>query len=399
MILYYLKDVCLILFYIAIMRANNEVFETTVNFIPMIILMALGPVVSKYLFEHYDERTRFLGLIPVIGAILVSPLTVNNILLAIPPVIYTAVLVYIKFKDIEYYSFVKLFRILLIGGAAALVIHFALVMEILSVGGTYDKSNIVAGLGYFAAFTAIGIFVARKLRFNADGLKAVSFAGFLGIVGAAAVISIIMVYTKEYVYKAVRYILMIVIMPFGYLLGWWSRLMEDAGAMVAIASADAEKASTVDPPAIKIIGYDKPMPEYDLPLNVIILAGTVIIVAVLLFLSIRILNSKAIHNSRDEFEKDKVGTLKKAKKVQRFSNKEKVRKIYRHFIEIMTARGIKITESMTSQEILDLLMGKMGYSHAAALRDVYILARYDDYGSVTDEEVRLAKEALKKLSM
>ena len=112
MILYYLKDVCLILFYIAIMRANNEVFETTVNFIPMIILMALGPVVSKYLFEHYDERTRFLGLIPVIGAILVSPLTVNNILFAIPPVIYTVVLVYIKFKDVEYYSFVKLFRIL-----------------------------------------------------------------------------------------------------------------------------------------------------------------------------------------------------------------------------------------------------------------------------------------------
>ena len=40
----------------------------------------------------------------------------------------------------------------------------------------------------------------------------------------------------------------------------------------------------------------------------------------------------------------------------------------------------------------------MSYEHALALRNVYIHARYNDYGNIKEEDVRLAKEALKKLS-
>ena len=52
---------------------------------------------------------------------------------------------------------------------------------------------------------------------------------------------------------------------------------------------------------------------------------------------------------------------------------------------------------MTSEEILSVLKGVVNDEEARALRNIYISARYNDFSKTTDEDVRLAKEALKKL--
>ena len=124
-------------------------------------------------------------------------------------------------------------------------------------------------------------------------------------------------------------------------------MMYDAQGMGAIASADPQKYFEAEWSEMVVVGYDKPMPEYDLPVDVIVLVIIVIVLGVLLFMSIKILNIKGRVNSRDEFEKEKVKGLKKVKSASRFSNREKVRKIYRQFLDIMVGRGVKVTENMT----------------------------------------------------
>ena len=80
-----------------------------------------------------------------------------------------------------------------------------------------------------------------------------------------------------------------------------------------------------------------------------------------------------------------------------WSNREKVRRVYREFLDSTRKRGIKITDKMTSEEILNAIKGICDEKGAVALRDVYIVARYNDYANVSSEQVHMAKEALKQI--
>ena len=81
------------------------------------------------------------------------------------------------------------------------------------------------------------------------------------------------------------------------------------------------------------------------------------------------------------------------------TNRERVRSVYRRFISIMKARGVVITDNMTSEEILNLLTGLMNYDSAVALRNIYIKARYNDTGEIDASEIKAAREALRKLAI
>ena len=78
-------------------------------------------------------------------------------------------------------------------------------------------------------------------------------------------------------------------------------------------------------------------------------------------------------------------------------NRGKVRKIYRDFLHVARKKGIKITDKMTSEEILNTIKSVFDEQSAVALRDVYIIARYNEYADISNEQVRIAREALKQI--
>ena len=77
-------------------------------------------------------------------------------------------------------------------------------------------------------------------------------------------------------------------------------------------------------------------------------------------------------------------------------NRGKVRKIYREFLSLSRKKGIKITDKMTSEEILNAIKTIFDEQSAVALRDVYIVARYNEHADISNEQVRIAREALKQ---
>lgn len=81
----------------------------------------------------------------------------------------------------------------------------------------------------------------------------------------------------------------------------------------------------------------------------------------------------------------------------RISNREKVRRCYRDFLKMMERRRFARRPDQTSWDILESVEGMVSAEAAAALREVYICARYDEGREVTDEQVRQAKKALKEL--
>lgn len=81
----------------------------------------------------------------------------------------------------------------------------------------------------------------------------------------------------------------------------------------------------------------------------------------------------------------------------RRSPREKVRRCYRDFLKLMEHKGFRREEYHTSEDILAAAGGMLSPEAAEALRRVYIAARYDEGGTITEEQVREARKALKEL--
>ncbi len=395
-LVYYLKDVAMLCFYFSFIKANSAAVVNSVNFIPVILLMALGPIVSKVLYARYRENTRYLGLLPIAASFLVSEIIPVNILLLIPAAGYSVVLVTKKFKDLEYYSFVKLFRVLIIWGGL-----FTIVFTIMAFLTQWEMREHVIGTLYFAAFVIIGIIVARRLRMNTDRIRRDSFKSLIPIAVAAGVFSIIGViyrFFSESINAGIRAALMVLFIPLGYLNEKWSELARDMGKMpIPVATGNAQAEVNMEMVGGSTLQEDMINAGVTLPFNEIILGITILILCVVLFFVIRQLSVGGRSGNRNEYESFKVVGVKKKVQKERFSNTEKVRKIYRQFLGIMQSRGVVVANNMTSEEVLLLLAQDLSYEAAVALRNVYIHARYDEYGEITDEEVALAKEAIKRL--
>lgn len=72
-------------------------------------------------------------------------------------------------------------------------------------------------------------------------------------------------------------------------------------------------------------------------------------------------------------------------------NRARVRAIYRKFLALVLERGGEIRPDHTSKDVMHIASTLMGGRECAALRDVYIAARYDSEREVTPQQVKEAK--------
>ena len=86
-----------------------------------------------------------------------------------------------------------------------------------------------------------------------------------------------------------------------------------------------------------------------------------------------------------------------AKPKDRRSPREKVRRCYRDFLKWMEHKGFEREAYHTSEDILAAASQMVSPQAAAALRQVYIAARYNEEAVITEEQVREARKALKEL--
>ena len=85
---------------------------------------------------------------------------------------------------------------------------------------------------------------------------------------------------------------------------------------------------------------------------------------------------------------------KKRKKTER-TNNEKVREIYREYLSYIRLSGVEIARQTTSEDVLTASKQLADSEEAEKLRALYIRARYDDAGQLSEEEVARAGELWK----
>ena len=88
-------------------------------------------------------------------------------------------------------------------------------------------------------------------------------------------------------------------------------------------------------------------------------------------------------------------TTPKKKKGPVFSNRGRVRQIYRDFLRVEKNLGMRLKRSDTSLDVLCGIHRETDRSSAEQLRQVYLAARYDDRENITRGHVEQAKRAVK----
>lgn len=80
----------------------------------------------------------------------------------------------------------------------------------------------------------------------------------------------------------------------------------------------------------------------------------------------------------------------------RRSNRGKVRHYYREFLKQERKRGMKLRKDYTTEDILQRIFQDTDSAAAGELRQIYLLARYNEGSEITDEQVDAAKNALRR---
>ena len=86
---------------------------------------------------------------------------------------------------------------------------------------------------------------------------------------------------------------------------------------------------------------------------------------------------------------------KPKKKPAPLSNRARVRQMYRDFLRLEQDLGLKLQPSDTSADVLCRIHRSTHRPSAEQLRQVYLLARYDDRQNITRSQVEQAKQAVK----
>lgn len=123
-----------------------------------------------------------------------------------------------------------------------------------------------------------------------------------------------------------------------------------------------------------------------------VLAGLLLLAAVLLLI-------RSFHKAGADADPGEVATRLRAapkkKKAPAFSNRSKVRQLYRDFLRAQRTQGLKLMPNHTSLDVLERIHPQTDRSSAGELRQVYLRARYDDRQSISRSQVEQARRALK----
>ena len=99
----------------------------------------------------------------------------------------------------------------------------------------------------------------------------------------------------------------------------------------------------------------------------------------------------------DRFTERDFGSARPPSEAERRGNRRKIRRIYEKYLKLLQHRRFYREPQDSSEDILEKTRCIFAEEPAKALRELYILARYDPEALITDAQVREAKRLLKRL--
>lgn len=99
----------------------------------------------------------------------------------------------------------------------------------------------------------------------------------------------------------------------------------------------------------------------------------------------------------DRFTERDFGSARPPSEAERRGNRRKIRRIYEKYLKLLQHRRFYREPQDSSEDILEKTRGIFAEEPAKALRELYILARYDPEALITDAQVREARRLLRQI--
>lgn len=335
------------------------------------------------------------GILPLCSLFCATELW-QGILLAVPAV-YTAVIIFLGKLELEYFTyrqfFVRTLWLLAIGYLATSVWQFLL--QRIDNNSMYLDSSVM--LRYGLVHVLCGVILQRQLRLGVGARAAGSKGQMATLLGTAAVIVAGFYVTKSMLGAIIRFAWMLVLAPVVLLVETLSRGTEkikqmdvDLGTFEKVEE-EIEAGDLTIKEAMDLFPKME-APDFDAIWLALIPLGLLLLVAMVLF-AYSFYKRRATSESGAQIER--VENVLKKKKTPVFSNRAKVRQLYRDFLQREQSLGMKVKRHDTSESILHRVHRSTDQPSADQLRNIYLSARYDDRDNISRDQVEQAKQALR----
>ncbi len=381
-----------------------------IQFAIPLLIPALICGISAGIATFFNEKSwGFLrvmcGFLPFISLLLADDQT-QMLLLAIPA-IYTALVIFRGKLELEYYSYNQFFtRSLLLLVISYLAVNVFLFLSMASGDGAPALDAEVI-LRYGFVHTLCGIVLQRQLRLGVESDSRNNRRQLTSLLGVAAAIVIGFLVAEPLLRQQLLAIVKAVLSLFGVPVMAVIQIV--SGLLEWVFQSNNQLPQGTEKPTGTAPSFTLPMasmpggtgvPEEEkteaLPTDPILIWG--LLVAVLLLIAgVLLYKSFQKRKTFGEVGKMKLSVIDPPKKNRPpvLSNRHKVRQLYREFLRTENGWGLKLKKNDTSADVLRRIHQDTDKESAAALRQVYLAARYDDRQNISREQVNAAKQALK----
>jgi hypothetical protein len=385
------SDLCVIF---AVLGPFPEVIVYHSSLLLPAVLCAFGAGVAAGLQNAGKGSLRWLGAAFPALALYLSWVT-GGFAIVLAAAVYTVVVILWGRLHLEYYSFCHSFQtsLKLVGIWYVLLWILALLKETPVKDFTLIHEEIALGFGLIHCFT--GIVLQRQLRLGGDtvakGSRLQMAAVLIGTGSAIAAFIAAMPALRKGIAAVIHAVVLAVVslMSLRY-----DSFMEDYAARRKMWEEETAKTGTaiIQPNWQEIIPRQ---PQVDKEPSYWWIVPVVAFAILAAFLLLRAFGRKSVSVSTEETV-GQIDTPDRNKDTRR-TNRGKVRHYYREYLRHGQKRGLTVRKYDTSGDILEKTPADTDREAAAALRQIYLRARYDEKGEITAEQAESAKALLKKI--
>lgn len=369
------------------------------------LILALLMGIAAGLATFFEEKgwvalRRLCALLPF-ACLLLTDTAGQTLILALPAV-YTAAVILRGKLDLEYSEFRYYFiRSLIVLGVAYAVVNIWIFLTSITSESVFQPNASVV-LRYSLVHLFCGIVLQRQLRLGVGNRAEGGRRQLATLLGTAGAITVGFLAAEPLLRRSIgsvlRFLVSLILMPLVYLVEVVVRWI------ASLKSTEADKEAFeefTDYWQNEVLGGDllggrpqqpSTQPEFDPTVLWTVLAVILALVAGLLLLrSFR--KSRAFGDGGEQLEQ--LVKAPKRKKAPGLTPRARVRQLYRDFLRTEKSYGMKLQSCHTSADVLENIHTQTDRPSAQQLREVYLIARYDDRQTLSRSQVEQAKRALR----
>jgi hypothetical protein len=385
------SDLCVIF---AVLGPFPEVIVYHSSLLLPAVLCAFGAGVAAGLQNAGRGGLRWLGAAFPALALYLSWVT-GGFGIVLAAAVYTVVVILWGRLHLEYYSFCHSFQtsLRIVGIWYVLLWILALLKETPVKDFEMIHEEIALGFGLVHCFT--GVILQRQLRLGGDAVaKGSRLQMAVVLIGTGSAIAAFIA-AMPALRKGIAAVIHAVVLAVVSLMSLrYDSFMEDYAGM-----RQRWEEGTIGTPA-EIVQSNwqeiiPQQPQVDKEPSYWWIVPVVAFAILAAFLLLRAFGRKSVSVSTEETV-GQIDTPDRNKDTRR-TNRGKVRHYYREYLRHGQKRGLTVRKYDTSGDILEKTPADTDREAAAALRQIYLRARYDETGEVTAEQAEEARALLKKI--